>query len=74
MIMENVGRYLKAVAAAATAASATLTTAMVDGNVQTAEWVTIALSALGALGVVYVVPNTKPVVVEDDYEGKHEAE
>lgn len=35
--------------------------AMEDGAVSTAEWVVVAVATLGALGIVYAVPNQPPV-------------
>ncbi|MFJ2004829.1 hypothetical protein [Streptomyces chartreusis] len=53
----KVSRYAKAVVAAVVAGAGSLGTAMQDGIVTQGEAVTAALLALGALGVVWKVPN-----------------
>lgn len=50
------GKYKKFIVAALTAGGVALASALTDDKVTTAEWVTIGLAALGALGV-YAVPN-----------------
>lgn len=49
-------KYAKFAVAALTAALVALGAALSDDHVTTAEWVTIGLAAVGALGV-YLVPN-----------------
>jgi hypothetical protein len=49
-------KYAKTIVAAAAAGCVALGAALSDDTVTTAEWVTIALACLGALGV-YLVPN-----------------
>lgn len=49
--------YAKALAGGAVAGLTALGTALVDNHVTGPEWVTIALAALGGLGLVYAVPN-----------------
>lgn len=53
-------RYAKAIVAAIAAASAAAVTATQDDLITTTEWITIAVAALGALGVTYAVPNKPP--------------
>lgn len=53
----KVSRYAKAVVAAVVAGAGSLGAAMQDDVVTQAEGVTAALLALGALGVVWKVPN-----------------
>jgi hypothetical protein len=48
--------YAKAIVAVVVAALVALQTALTDGGVSSQEWITIALAALGALGV-WAVPN-----------------
>jgi hypothetical protein len=48
--------YAKTIVAVVMAALVALQTALTDGGVSGQEWITIALAALGALGVL-VVPN-----------------
>ncbi|MGP4090198.1 hypothetical protein [Streptomyces sp. KR55] len=56
----QISKYWKAVVAAVAAGAGSLGTAMHDGTVTSAEGVTAALIALGALGVVWKVPNREP--------------
>lgn len=49
-------KYAKTIVAALTAALVALGAALTDDTVTTAEWVTIGLAAVGALGV-FLVPN-----------------
>jgi hypothetical protein len=56
VVKEGTMKYAKAIVAAATAALVAVGAALTDDTVTTGEWVTIALAALGALGV-YAVPN-----------------
>jgi len=49
--------YAKAIVGCLVAGLTALGTAMTDDAVTGAEWVGVAIAALGALGVVYVVPN-----------------
>lgn len=53
----KVSTYWKAIVAAVAAGAGSLGTALNDGTVTSAEGVTAALVALGALGVVWMVPN-----------------
>ncbi|MFJ4365051.1 hypothetical protein ACIP4S_12960 [Streptomyces chartreusis] len=53
----KVSKYWKAVAAAVVAGAGSLGTAMQDGVVTQGEGITAVLLALGALGVVWKVPN-----------------
>jgi hypothetical protein len=48
--------YAKTIVAVVMAALVALQTALTDGGVSSQEWITIALAALGALGVL-AVPN-----------------
>ncbi|HEY9371032.1 hypothetical protein [Streptomyces sp.] len=57
--MIRVGSAAKSIVAAASAGAAALVTAMDDSVIVTGEWVTIALAVLGALGIVYAVPNAE---------------
>lgn len=56
----KVNRYLKAIVAAVIAGAGSLSAAMSDSTVTGAEWVTVLVATLGALGITYVVPNKKP--------------
>lgn len=60
MMNVNVGSFAKAIVAAVAAGGATLGAAVADGALSTGDVVTVVLSVLGALGVVYVVPNKAP--------------
>lgn len=62
-------QYAKFAVAALTTGLIALQTALTDGTVTTAEWVTIAISALGTLGV-WARPNADPPLPE--IPGKHE--
>ncbi len=53
----NMGKYSKAIVAALVAGLGTLGTALADDAVTSLEWVAIAGATLGALGVVWSVPN-----------------
>lgn len=53
-------RYAKAIVAALTAGLGALATAVQDDVISTQEWVTIAIAAVGALGVTWAVPNKTP--------------
>lgn len=53
----RIGRIAKAIVAAAAAGMSTLTLAMADGVLTSGEGVSVALAALGSLGITYVVPN-----------------
>lgn len=66
----NVGKMAKAIVAAVAAGSATLVTAVSDGVFSTGDVVTVVLSVLGSLGVVWAVPNA---AASDDYDPKHAA-
>ncbi len=50
-------RYLKSIVAVVIAGLTTLQAAISDSNITQNEWVLIALSVVGAIGV-YAVPNT----------------
>lgn len=56
----RVTRYAKAVVAAIVAGAGSLGTAMQDGTLTRAEGFTATCLALGALGVVWRVPNREP--------------
>ncbi len=58
-LMLKVGSFAKAIVSAFAAGTAALVTAMGDDVIVTGEWVTIGLAVLGALGVVYMVPNAE---------------
>ncbi len=49
--------YAKAIVGAAVAGLTALGTALADNQVTPVEWVTVAIATLGALGLVYAVPN-----------------
>lgn len=49
--------YLKAVVGGLVAGLTTLATAMTDDTITRAEWITVAIATLGALGLVYATPN-----------------
>lgn len=49
--------YAKAIAGALSAGAGTLATALSDGTVTATEGVTIVLSVLAALGIVWRIPN-----------------
>lgn len=53
--------YAKALWGALVAGLGALSTAITDGSVTTAEWVTIASAAVIALGVIWGVPNKSPL-------------
>lgn len=55
----KVGKIAKALTAALAAGSAAAVTAVQDGVLTTGEGVTLVLAVLGALGVVWSVPNAK---------------
>lgn len=57
--------YAKLVAAVVTAAGVAMASALSDADVSRAEWIQVAIAALGAF-VVYRIPNTQPP-------GRHEA-
>jgi hypothetical protein len=63
-------KYGKLVAAAVSAAGVSLASALSDG-VTRAEWIQVAIAALGAFAV-YQAPNA-PTEVEPTQRGKHEA-
>lgn len=49
--------YAKALVAAAVTAGTALVAALDDNTVTMAEWITVAVAALSALSLTYVVPN-----------------
>lgn len=51
------GKYAKAIVAAATAGLGALGTALADNVVSPAEWVIVATAALGALTLTWAIPN-----------------
>jgi hypothetical protein len=51
--------YAKALVGAAVAAGGTLTTALVDDTVTSAEWWMVGLAAATAFGAVWSTPNKK---------------
>ncbi|MGW0587474.1 hypothetical protein [Streptosporangium sp. NPDC002607] len=53
----KIGSMAKSIVGGVAAGTASLVTAVDDGVIVYGEWVTIALAVLGALGVVYAVPN-----------------
>ncbi len=53
--------YAKALVAAGLAGLGALGTALVDNQVSSAEWVGVASATLAGLGLVYAVPNRRPV-------------
>jgi multidrug transporter EmrE-like cation transporter len=55
------GKYAKALVAAATAGLAALGTALADDTITRLEWIGVAVAVVGALGLTYAVPN-KPSV------------
>ncbi len=57
------GKYAKAIVASLTAGLTALGTALADDTVTRLEWVGVAVALLGALGLVYAVPN-KPASAE----------
>ena len=61
--------YAKTVVACFTAGLIAAQTALADGHITSSDWITIALAALGALGV-YAIPNADPPL--PDPHGKHE--
>ena len=62
--------YAKAIAGAIVAALTALATALGDEVVTPVEWITVAVAAITALGVIWAVPNKAPEV-EVDYTGRH---
>lgn len=50
-------KYLKAIYGAVAAGLGALSVAYADGAITGQEWVTIAIAAFGALGVIWGVPN-----------------
>jgi hypothetical protein len=62
-------QYAKFAVAALATGLVALQTALTDGTVTAAEWVTIAIAAVGALGV-WAVPNAIPE--QEPAPGKHE--
>jgi Iap family predicted aminopeptidase len=55
--VSGVTKYLKAIAAALTTFTGAVAVAQADQVITNVEWVTIAAATLGALGVVWGVPN-----------------
>lgn len=58
----RVSHMAKSIVAAIVAAAGASVTAMNDGVFSTGDIVTVVLATLGALGIVYAVPNSKPLV------------
>ncbi|MCM1972345.1 hypothetical protein [Streptomyces sp. G1] len=56
----KVSTYWKAICAAVIAGAGSLGTAMEDGTLTGAEGIAAACVALGALGIVWRVPNREP--------------
>jgi peptidoglycan/LPS O-acetylase OafA/YrhL len=56
----NLKPYAKAIVGALGAGLAALGVALADNTVTAGEWVTVAVATVGALGLVYAVPN-RPV-------------
>lgn len=50
-------KYLKAIYGAVASGLGALSVAYADGAITGQEWVTIAIATLGALGVIWGVPN-----------------
>lgn len=55
--MSTFAPYAKALVGALTAGLGAAAVALADEKITTSEWVTIAIAALGALGVIWAVPN-----------------
>lgn len=51
------GKYAKAIVGAGVAGLTALGTALADGTVTGPEWVGVAIATLGALGLIWAVPN-----------------
>lgn len=60
LMLQKLPTIAKAIAGGLVAFAASLSAALPDG-VDGAEWLTIAVATLVGLGVVYGVPNKKPV-------------
>lgn len=58
----KISSMAKSIMAAVVAAAGAAATAMNDGTFSTGDIVTTVLATLGALGIVYAVPNSKPVI------------
>lgn len=57
----SIGLYMKAIVGGAVAGLTALATAMSDDTVTRTEWIGVAVAFVGALGIVYVTPNRRPV-------------
>ena len=55
----NPSAYAKAIVGALIAGLTALGTALTDGGVSPQEWTVVAVATLGALGLVYAVPNAE---------------
>lgn len=51
-------RYAKAIVAMMIAGLGVMLTSLDNGGISGSEWIQVALAALSALGLTYVVPNT----------------
>lgn len=69
-------KYAKAVVGAVMAVLTGLGVALADSTVTGQEWVTMAIAGLGALGIVWAVPNeqTPIVVAKVPYDAQHDTE
>lgn len=56
-MLEKIAEYRKAIAAFLVPALVVLGSALLDGNVTAAEWISIAIAALGTSVTVGAVPN-----------------
>lgn len=57
--MSSIDKYAKAIVGAVVAGLAVLQTAMQDDNMTANEWIGVAAATLGALALVWAVPNSK---------------
>lgn len=62
-------QYAKTIVAVLTAALIAAQTTLIDGHITGNDWITIALAALGAIGV-FAIPNATPP--QQAIPGKHE--
>jgi hypothetical protein len=56
---DQIPRVSKAIAGGVTGLAAALTQALLDGQITSGEWITIAVATLGGAGLVYVAPKNK---------------
>lgn len=57
------GKYAKAIVGALATGLTALLPALDDGAITTAEWVVVGIATIGALGVIWAVPNKAPTDV-----------